>query len=282
MTESGIVIRDITEAGEMRAVEELQKEVWGMSDRDIVSVFMMAATGAVGGVLVGAFDGPTLVGFAYGFVGLYGGRPIMHSDMLAVRPGLRGRGVGFRLKLAQRERALRRGLRLMTWTFDPLQAANARLNFGKLGVVSADYCVNFYGEHSSSPLHATGTDRLWLAWPLDSRRVLARINGEHASPPPGEGLPVIVRAGADGAPAVGAESEAARSEQLLIEIPRNFGELQTHDPALAFEWRLATRDAFTSALAAGFLVEEFYAAREGRRGGAYLLTRGRRVEDFTS
>jgi len=86
MSDREIDIRDITEPDAMRAVEELQKEVWGMSDRDVVSVFTMAATNAVGGVLVGAYYGAKLVGFAYGFVGLERGRAILHSDMLAVLP----------------------------------------------------------------------------------------------------------------------------------------------------------------------------------------------------
>lgn len=278
MSVDEVVIRDIVEVAEMRGVEELQKEVWGMSDRDIVSVFMLRATQAAGGLLVGAFDASALVGFAYGFVGLAGGRPFMHSDMLAVRASHRGRGLGFRLKLAQRERALASGLSLMTWTFDPLRAANARLNFGKLGVTSSRYHVNFYGEQSSSPLHSTGTDRLWLTWPLASRRVRERVESaggfDDAHAP--QDIPALVRVGADGAPVV-AELDASH-ERLFIEIPGDAGGAQARDPALALAWRHATRQAFTRAISDDFIVEEFY--RTGGGGGAYLLTRGERLEDF--
>ena len=270
MSVDKVVIRDVAEVAEMRAVEELQKEVWGMSDRDIVSVFMLSATQAAGGCLIGAFDRGLLVGFAYGFVGLEAGRPFMHSDMLAVRASHRGRGLGFRLKLAQRERALAAGLDAMTWTFDPLRAANARLNFGKLGVTSSRYHVNFYGEQSSSPLHSTGTDRLWLTWALASRRVIERVEGaggfDDSRPP--AGVPALVRVGPDGSPAV-EELDASR-RRLFIEIPGDAVTLQTQDPASALAWRHATRHAFTQALSAGFIVEEFY--RTGV-GGAYLLKR---------
>ena len=294
MTEGGIVIRDIVSVEEMRAVEELQKEVWGIPDRDIVSVFMLRATNAAGGVLVGAFDGAALVGFAYGFVGLEDGRPILHSDMLAVLPSYRGRDVGYRLKLAQRERALARGLRVMTWTFDPLQARNARLNFGKLGVVSDRYFVNFYGEQSSSFLHSTGTDRLWVKWLLDSPRVRERTTARAASderPARARELPALVRVGDDDAPIVDVDDDALMfeegadaapaGERVLVEIPIDIAALEERQPALAFEWRLATRRVFTSALAGGYLVEEFFRIeRAGRRVGAYLLTAGREPEDF--
>ena len=277
-----LVIRDLTEVAEMRAVEELQREVWGMSDRDVVSVFMLRATGAVGGVLLGAFDAGELVGFAYGFVGLERGRPLLHSDMLAVRAAYRGRGLGFRLKLAQRERALAAGLPVMTWTFDPLQAANARLNFGKLGAVSDRYLVNFYGEQSSSPLHTSGTDRLWLTWPLDSRRVgerVARPGGFDDARAP-EGAPALLSVGDDSSPAV-ADFRSCAREQLLVEVPADFGRMQRDDPARARAWREATRRAFTEALGAGYLVEEFFRLeRGGRPFGAYLLTAGRKLEEF--
>ena len=274
MDEDGIIIRDIEDKEEMRAVEELQIEVWGMSERDVVSVFMLAATTAVGGVLVGAFDRGALVGFAYGFVGLEEGRVILHSDMLAVSADQRARGLGRRLKLAQRERALARSLRVMTWTFDPLQARNAHLNFGRLGVLSDRYFVNFYGEHSSSFLHTTGTDRLWVTWLLDSPRVTTRIGDGRTTDAHDShrDAHTLVRVGRDDAPEV-IDDDAPAHERLLIEIPTDIGAIQERAPTLAHEWRLATRRAFTDALAAGYLVEDFFIQeRDGRKVGAYLLT----------
>src|SRR3954454_17599028 len=119
--DSKIVFRDIEQISEMRAVEQLQKEVWGFSDRDIVPVLTLIPTIEVGGVLVGAFDNERLVGFAYGFIGREKGNLTLHSDMLAVLPQYRCQNVGYKLKLVQRERALATGIGIMTWTFDPLQ-----------------------------------------------------------------------------------------------------------------------------------------------------------------
>ena len=117
-----IVIRDIDGGAEMRAVEELQKEVWGVPDLDVVPLSQLVAAKAAGGVLLGAFDHETLVGFVYGFVSYEHGEVTHHSHMLAVRPAFRNFDLGRRLKLAQRERVLAQGINIMTWTFDPLQS----------------------------------------------------------------------------------------------------------------------------------------------------------------
>ena len=276
--EPAIVIRDIETLAEMRAVEELQREVWGADD--IVPLTHLVAAVEVGGILVGAFDQEGLVGFVYGFMGREGAQDVIHSHMLAVRPGHRNRSLGYRLKLAQRERALARGFDRITWTFDPLQSRNAHLNFGRLGVVADSYRVNFYGAESPSALHRhIGTDRLWVTWLLRSERVRRRLE----SGPMAEQLTPemlmrqtikLVEADERGAPVLKERTAAIKGLPALIEIPGDIGSLQQHDPSLAVRWREATRRAFREALASGFVVEEFYRLdRNGQRLGAYLLSR---------
>lgn len=157
-------IREIKGIAELRAVEDMQIEVWGISERELVSALTLIPVVAVGGILLGAFDGTTLVGFVYGFPGFEGDERIIHSDMLAVRETYRDRGTGRALKLAQRDRALQMGIEKITWTFDPMRAKNAKLNFG-LGVTADRYLRDFYFD-TTSPLHAGGTDRLWVTWHL--------------------------------------------------------------------------------------------------------------------
>jgi len=161
-------VREIRAIGELRAVEALQKEVWDCNDLEVLPAIHMIAAREVGAILIGAFDGGELVGFVYGFPGFEGEHRVIHSDMLAVRAGHRDRGLGRTLKLAQRDAALARGVDRITWTFDPLQTRNAFLNFEKLGVVADRYLRDFYGD-TSSPLHAGGTDRLWVTWHLRER-----------------------------------------------------------------------------------------------------------------
>ncbi|MCI0665226.1 MAG: GNAT family N-acetyltransferase [Acidobacteria bacterium] len=275
-TEPAIILRDISSIAEMREVEELQKEVWGMSDRDIVPLTQLIAAREVGGILIGAFDGNSLVGFVYGFPGFESGHPVIHSHMAAVKQSYRGHQLGYQLKLAQREQALAQGIKCMSWTFDPLQSLNAHFNFSKLGVVSNQYRVDFYGETSSSFLHRGGTDRLWVSWLLDSPHVKQRLDLKSRVEPSFnelESLAHLTRVGSKGRPIRNERAEALTLPQLIIEIPAQ----ELEDPGLVFDWRDATRLAFTKALGAGYLVEEFYFDSPSHRTiGKYLLNAGKR------
>jgi predicted GNAT superfamily acetyltransferase len=277
-SETLIVIRDIESIDEMGAVEELQRVVWQCADIDVVPRMLLHPAREVGGALVGAYDGAQLVGFACGIVGIERGALSLHSHLLAVLPAYRAHGLGFRLKLAQRERALAHGIRRMTWTFDPLQSRNAHLNFARLGVVSDDYRVNYYGDVSTSPLHtATGTDRLWVTWHLDDERIVRRIEEttkhraelEHARAELADAQS-LVSVGDEGEPVLARLKEGAHVGLVSIEIPADIDELQRDDLALARRWREATRGAFRVSLSAGHVVEDFIRTE---RGGAYLLRR---------
>lgn len=270
---SNVEIREIAGQKEWRAVENLQKEVWGIPDLDVVPLTQLAAAQAAGGVLLGAFDGEILVGFAYGFASYEHGRAAHHSHMLAVKPAYRRFNLGYRLKLAQRERVLAQGITEMTWTFDPLQSLNAYFNFNKLGVVSNRYIVNFYGADAASFLHRSGTDRLWVTWHLDSNRVKERI-GKKVSPVEFANVRTLVKSGENNIPSIADSAENLTEKQVAIEIPANINELQKQNIELAVKWRRATREAFTNALAQGYIVKEFYRInRNDRNYGAYLLER---------
>ena len=274
MTAVDIVVRDIDGQAEMRAVEELQKEVWGVPDLDVVPLTQFVAAKASGGVVIGAFDRALLAGFAYGFVGYEEGRVTHHSHMLAVRPGYRSFNIGYLLKLAQRERVLEKGIERMTWTFDPLQSVNAYLNFGKLGVVSNKYFVNFYGDDAASFLHRNGTDRLWVTWLLTSRHVRERLDGPLPSFEMGN-VSLLVELGTDRAPLRRRLNEGSSNEQAVIEIPGDINDVGQNSSEIASQWREATRGAFTEAFAAGYLVEAFHRGNRGdQRVGRYLLNRG--------
>lgn len=259
-------------------MEELQKEVWGLQDLDVTPLTHLVAAQVTGGQLIGAFDHETLVGFVYGFVGIEQGQTTHHSQMLAVKPAYRNLDVGYRLKVAQRERVLAQGLTRITWTFDPLQSVNAFFNFGKLGVVSDSYRVNFYGEETSSFLHRIGTDRLWLTWMLESNRVRRRLEGRVKIPEVEAASLPLVQVDADGLPSLHRELSG---QSVLIQIPADINALQREHPRHAIEWREITRRAFSEALAAGFLVADFFRQSWNKQsGGVYLLTRNRRIEDL--
>src|SRR4051812_20132957 len=166
-----ILIRDLDSIADLQLALDLEKLTWEAADQDVTPLALAIATRAAGAMWIGAFDQAQLVGFAFAMPSLEHGRTAFHSHMLGVRPAHRGLSVGYTLKLAQRTKALALGIKEITWTFDPLRARNAHLNFCRLGVISNDYRADFYGPQTSSPLHRNGTDRLWVTWHLADQRV---------------------------------------------------------------------------------------------------------------
>ena len=168
-----ISIRMCHAIDELNACVELQRDVWGFSDLDLVPLRLFVVSEKIGGQVLGAFDGRTneMVGFALSIPGSRSGHAYLHSHMLAVRESHRNAGLGRRIKLVQREDALARGFELIEWTFDPLEIKNAHLNLERLGAIARRYNLNQYGI-SSSPLQGgLPTDRLVAEWWLRSRRV---------------------------------------------------------------------------------------------------------------
>jgi predicted GNAT superfamily acetyltransferase len=274
---SDITIREINELAEMRAVEELQKETWGIPDLDVVPLTQLVAAKEAGGVLIGAFDDETLVGFVYGFPSFERGELAHHSHMLAVKPAYRNYDLGRRLKLAQREHVIAQGIGLISWTFDPLQSLNAHFNFGKLGVLADRYFVNFYGEDAPSFLHQTGTDRLWVSWLVSSERVKERMTGINYSAPSNLGLP-LVQVEADDSSRRNDLDEGLAQDHAVLEIPSNIDALPRET---GLRWREDTRWAFTEALKAGYFVDGFVRETRGdKRIGKYILSRKKAQKDF--
>jgi predicted GNAT superfamily acetyltransferase len=275
-----ITIRDLQSIDDFIQLRAVEKEVWGLTDDDTLPLTLAIACQAAGNIFLGAFDQDKLVGFAFGFLGRERGQTIIHSHMLAVLDAYHHLDLGLRLKQAQRERALALGVQEITWTYDPLQSRNAHFNFAKLGVLSDTYHVDFYGPETSSMLHQNGTDRLWVRWGLNSRRVLDRL-AEKSTNARAEILDALrllaplVRFDPSGKPGRTDLAESLARQRVSIEIPGDILAIERDDRGLAREWREATRWAFCEALRAGFFVAEFCRSIRGQQGpGAYLLERG--------
>ncbi|HVN17746.1 MAG TPA: GNAT family N-acetyltransferase [Dongiaceae bacterium] len=171
MSADSIQLRRCHGIEEFRACVTLQKEVWNFTDAELVPLRMFVVADKVGGQVMGAFDGNTMVGFALAVPGTRSGHVYLHSHMLAVQKQYRNSGLGRRLKLMQREEALSRGIELIEWTFDPLEIKNAYLNIEKLGAIVRRYNINQYGITSSPLQGGLPSDRLIAEWWLKSRRV---------------------------------------------------------------------------------------------------------------
>jgi predicted GNAT superfamily acetyltransferase len=225
--------RDLKRLADLRQVVELERRIWGYANaEDLVPVPILVVSVKRGGILIGAFDAQTMVGFVYSLAGLKTGRPMQWSHMLGVLDPYRNAGLGFQLKLLQRSRALAMEQDLVEWTFDPLQAPNAHFNLRKLGVVVEEYRENVYGD-SSSPLHrGAPTDRFIAEWWIRSPRVDERVAGR-GGPTAGvlEGaVPVLRALGGGDRLDCGEPDLAASASRLVVEIPTGFTGLLADDP----------------------------------------------------
>ena len=228
-----IEIRKLVSIQEMEACVQLQQSVWQFQDLDIIPRRMFAVASAVGGQVMGAWDGTQLIGYALAIPGFREGQPYFHSHMLAVAPEYRNKGVGRMLKLAQRDDAMARGIELIEWTFDPLEVKNAFFNIEKLGAIVRRYTPDFYGP-STSPLHGNlPTDRLHAEWWLNSDRVRSLIAGN--------GLP----------------NSPIKETIAVTYTHAGSGDTLHPPPALALESLLNLRREFSVAFSAGLAVLRF-------------------------
>lgn len=286
-----IVIRPLTTLAEAELVEEVQHQVWGRDDAEVTPAHLLHALAYNGGSLIGAFDGERLVGFVLGVLGtmtdekrvdqVAAARLKMYSVMAGVVPDFRDHDIGYRLKLAQRDFALQIGVRLITWTFDPLESRNGRFNIAKLGAVCNRYLVNFHGELGGINA-GVATDRFDVDWWVTTHRVKSRVTrGQRPlglAALLGGGARVVNRTSlrADGLRAPEAEAVPDGGNLLLVEVPADFQAVKQADLGLAVAWRRHTRLLFESLFAGGYLATDYLSevAADGERRNYYLLTFG--------
>jgi len=276
----GVEIRPLQTLDELHACEDLQQRIWGFSDRSVVPHHLIRTTIDNGGLLLGAVnDAEEIIGFVFSFPGYdHPAERWKHcSLMCGVLPDRQYRGVGFRLKRAQRDALLQRGLDLVTWTFDPLQSLNAYFNLRKLGALTRRYERNIYGDIRDHLNQGLETDRFTAEWWLRSPRVTAtldRSDGRWLDPPADDPCLNRVEWTDRGHPANAEIVLDHADERLWIEIPSDVNAIKRDDLALAQRWRSETREMFEYAFGRGFIAESFLTAdRHGRRRSWYRLAR---------
>lgn len=277
----GAEIRPLRTLEELHACEDLQQRIWGFRDRSVVPHHLLRTSLEAGGVLLGAFDEGSMIGFVFSFPGYDGptDRWKHCSLMCGVLPDRQFHGVGFRLKRAQREAVLAQGLDLVTWTFDPLQSLNAHFNLTKLGAIARRYERNIYGDIRDHLNQGLQTDRFTAEWWLRSPRVERRMEDNFRPPidppvddPDGRLNRVMwTDAGHPYNDEIVLDREA---ERLWVEIPSAVNALKADDLSLARRWRAETRQMFESAFHRGWIARALVTAeRDGRRRSWYRLDR---------
>ncbi len=270
-----VEFRPLRGVPQLLPLETLQRQVMGVGERDVVPASELVVVAETGGEVLGAFvgGGPDepeagdgeLVGAVVGWGGWVGGRPRLVSDLLAVRLERRNLGIGAELKKLQAVVAAAAGFDEIVWTVDPLRAANARLNFEKLGATAHHYEENRYGDDFGAGLYGgLPSDRLHLHWAIASPAVRDRLLG-HVSPSAPAALADL--------PVYG-EREGAACARLPL--PADIDGLLAEDPEAARRWRFRLRQTIQDAFAAGYAITGFAAAAgAGPEPGtsSYLLER---------
>ena len=219
-----IEIRSCATIPEYEECVRIEHATWGEEIAVPSAIFVVAHH--TGGQVIGAFDQGKMIGFTLAVAAMRGGKSFLHSHMTAVLAEYRDRGVGRRLKLFQRQDALRRGIDLIEWTFDPLEFRNAHFNFVRLGAVARRYIPDCYGV-TASPLHAgLPTDRLVAEWWLNSERVKSIL--------------------AD-------DLTASAASAKRIPLPADIDQIRASDRDAALRIQSEAREQFTKLFAEGYV-----------------------------
>ncbi len=264
---AGVVIRELDSLAELVAMVTLFDEVWEPEDGNhSIQVDLLRALTKAGNYATGAYDlaSGEMLGACTGFFGPPA-HAELHSHIAGVRAAGLGRSVGFALKVHQRAWCLRRDVRVIAWTYDPLIRRNGYFNLVKLGARPAEYLRNFYGVMDDVINGGTETDRMLVHWDLRSDLAVEACAGRwraasFAAEREG-GAVVALSAGPDGAPLSGlALCGPAGSgvvldglalngpRTLLVGVPADIEAMRLSDPALAGAWRTALRDVLSPLL----------------------------------
>ncbi|MFQ6082885.1 MAG: GNAT family N-acetyltransferase [Candidatus Aminicenantia bacterium] len=255
---SEVEIKKLETINQFKKCLGIQKIAWDFEDLDIVPIPLLILAQKYGGLVLGAFFEEKIVGFVYSFPAVHRGKLIQHSHMLAVLPEYRGKGIGRKLKLAQREWSLNQGYDLITWTFDPLQALNANLNLHTLGVKTKTYLPDFYGPSSSLLHKGLPTDRILAEWWIKENRVKEKIEKKIKLPDFSSYKKALFgKIKSSHFLEVDEINLDLKDKTILVEIPQNINLIKEKNIDLAFSWQETIRKIFIKYFDEGYSAIDF-------------------------
>jgi len=237
--------RELEDAGRVIA------EIWGEQATALASPELLRAYLHYGNPVLGAFDGPSLCGVSIGFLAPRDDIHL-HSHITGVRSSHQRSGVGFALKLAQRDWCLANGIDVVTWTFDPMLSRNAYFNLRKLAGVADAFLPDFYGEMADALNRGERSDRLQVRWRVGSERVCRAVQ---STPRNGESVDV----------------------ERWVPIPEDYADLRRRDLAAACSARRATAERLEEAFAEGLVIADF----DPTRGYGFVPSTVNAIEETT-
>ena len=253
-----LVVRELRTPEEFIETTHVSKAAWGFAERSVSPATDLVAATHAGGLTAAAFEGRKMLGFVHGIPRTNRGEPCQHSHLLAVRPGAQGRGLGMKLKLFQRAWCLERGIRLVTWTYDPFLLRNAKLNIGRLRATVRSLLPDFYGPIGGI-YGGLPTDRFEVDWRLDDPLVERAARGEGPPPDSTAGVPAVTRPGA-----------IPEANRVLLPFLADAPRVYRTDPKRSLAARMKFRKLAMALFARGYEVTGV-TARDG--DPAYVLDR---------
>lgn len=278
---SEVLIKHPEKPEEYRAIMDVMKDAWGMEDyTEAVPAHFMISIADNGGLVLAAYLNEEIIGFALGIAARDDGKIYHYSHMVGVKRRYQDKGVGFKLKLAQREWAIKNNLDLIMWTFDPLQGRNAYFNFAKLGVICRKFYKNYYGEMRDELNRGMISDRFKVEWWIKSSRVIKKIKGDFPKPDFQKLLEkseIIVESKEikPGIRKIIGLNLECKKDIALIEIPGDINEVKKYSLELANDWRLKLRKVFEKYLSEKYIVTDLISLKNegGFRRNYYILWR---------
>jgi predicted GNAT superfamily acetyltransferase len=269
-----ITIRRAESVADYRACQIAQRQAWGITeDGYVVPVATMVGANLHGGLVLGAFL-PTgeAVALTFAFLGRIDGNLCLYSQLTGVVPGYQSRGLGYQIKLMQRDFARAEGIDRIAWAFNPLQAGNAHFNLSRLGASAGRFVANMYGERTDALNASVPTDRLIVEWSTTSERSVRVAPDEAAA------LPRLIQTNDEShgllTPIRVSQEVEMNEPRLLLEVPHDIATLKRDAPQLAERWRIVVGEAFQCAFEAGYQAVHFLRDESsGRRRGFYVLDR---------
>jgi predicted GNAT superfamily acetyltransferase len=275
-----ITIRRAESVADYRACQDAQRRAWGVTDDGyLVPVATMVGANLHGGLVLGAFlPSGEAVAMSFAFLGRSAGRLCLYSQLTGVVPGYQSRGLGYQIKLLQRDFARAEAIGVIAWAFDPLQAGNAHFNLARLGASAGRYIDNLYGERTDALNAGVPTDRLIAEWDTTA-------DPTAAIPIPSDVVsrsPRLIKTGPrpvgatepDGTPVPIGIEPVIGTTRVLLEVPAEIARLRRGQPELAEQWRAAVRLAFRTAFDAGYRAVHFLRDdTDGQGRGFYVLER---------
>jgi len=258
-----IAVSQLQAIEDLRLAVALQQEIMGDRAAAIWQLPHLLHIQQSGGLLLAArettpYASGTIDGVLIDLLAEVDGYPARRTIAWGVRPELRNRGIGTRLREIERRTLRAEGVDLAYWDVDPLSSVELLIALNTLGGIVTGYTRDALGSLRDASAPGLATDRVRVEWWIDAPRVIGVMERGLALPHHKIGLhemvvltkTTILPTGVRGL--IQCEQHAT-ADHLLAEIPENLVDLQARDRDAAIQWRLRSRSFMEKLFQLGYL-----------------------------